>query len=302
MVNCTSLIAAFLTVALLLRPTSEPVRGLRTEFPIELHKNLPLAPIRVNGSDPLTFILDSAAAHCVLDSKRAVGLGLKVAGAAQSSGSGGSVLVELVHNVRLNMNGIEIVPERVLAFDVKQLSFGRPVDGILGWPLFGNYVVEIDYPGLRTRIFDTAQYRPPESGEVIPIRMTTGPTVRGKLQVRGLAPIEGDFQIDTGSAQVLTLCAPFVKKNKLLERVEGLVPGQTLGLGGKSLDLVGRIQAVSVGSFSVEDPEVHLSQSSVGSFATDENYSGNLGGEFLRHYRVTFDIPHSHLILEGPRP
>jgi hypothetical protein len=48
---------------------------------------------------------------------------------------------------------------------------------------------------------------------VIPIRMTTGPTVRGKVQLRGLASIEGDFQIDTGSAQVLTLSTPFVKKN-----------------------------------------------------------------------------------------
>lgn len=130
-------------------------RGLRAELPIELHKNLPLALIHVNGSEPLTFILDSAAAHFVLDRKRAVALGLKIAGTAESSGSGGSVLVELVHDVRLNMNGVEIVPERVLAFDMEQLSFRHAVDGILGLPLFSKYVVEIDYLSLRDTHFRT---------------------------------------------------------------------------------------------------------------------------------------------------
>ncbi len=297
------LMPAFLMVSVFVQhPTGEPVNGLRAEFPIGLQKNLPLAPIRVNGSEALTFILDSAAAHCVLDRKQAAALGLNVAGKAESSGSGGSVLVDLVHDVRLDLNGIEIIPQRVLAFDMEQLSFTRPVDGILGLPLFSKYVVEIDYPGRKARIFDPDRYRPPEPGEVIPIRMTTGPTVRGKLQVRGRAPIEADFQIDTGSAQVLTLCTPLVKNYRLLEAAEDLHPGQTLGFGGETADMAGRIEAVSVGRFSVGNPEVRFSRSSVGSFATDENYSGNLGGDFLRRYVVTFDIPHSRLVLESPRP
>jgi len=294
--------SCILDISLHLHPADKRVRGLKAELAIELHKNLPLALIRVNGSEPLTFILDSAAAHCVLDRKRPVALGLNVAGMAESSGSGGSALVKLVHDVRLNMSGIEIVPERVFAFDMEDLSFAHPVDGILGLPLFSRYVVEIDYPSRRMRIFDPAEYQPSERVEVIPIRMTTGPVVRGKLQVRGRAPVEADFQIDTGSAQVLTLCTPFVKNNKLLETAEGLLPGQTLGFGGKATDVVGRIQAVSVGSFSMKNPEVRFSQSSVGSFATDENYSGNLGGGFLCNYRVTFDIPHSRLIMESPQP
>lgn len=70
---------------------------------------------------------------------------------------------------------------------MKSLGFKGTIDGILGFPLFGKFIVEIDYPGSRVRIFHPDSYRPSRLAAVLPLRMTTGPVVRGSIRVRGSA-------------------------------------------------------------------------------------------------------------------
>lgn len=266
-------------------------------LPMSLEKNLPLVQIGVNGGEALTFILDSAAKDCVLDGERAATLGLKPAETGWSSGSGGMQQVGILRGVRLELGGIRIAPPAAITVSMKELGFQR-AQGVLGFPLFGKYVVELDYPGSRVRIFHPGSYRLPPQAQVLPMRMTTGPVVRGSVRVRGRAPIEADMQLDTGSAHVLTFCTPFVDRHRLLLSADELVSGRTRGFGGFSADLTGRIEEVRIGRFAVEKPVVRFSRQATGSFGTEQHYSANIGGEFMKRYRVTFDIPGSRLVLE----
>ena len=93
---------------------------------MKMEKNLPLVQITVNGAENLTFILDSAAAGCVVDRERATALGLSVSGSAMSSGSGGAQQVGVLHGVLLNLGGVEIRPPRCFTFDMKSLAFQGP--------------------------------------------------------------------------------------------------------------------------------------------------------------------------------
>ncbi len=266
-------------------------------LPMSLEKNLPLVQIGVNGGEALTFILDSAANGCVLDGERAAALGLKPAETGWSSGSGGMQQVGILRGVRLDLGGIVISPPHVTTIGMKELGLQR-AQGILGFPLFGKYVVELDYPGSRVRIFRPGSYRLPPEAQALPMRMTIGPVVRGSVRVRGRAPIEADMQLDTGSAHVLTFCTPFVDRHRLLESADEIVAGKTRGFGGPSADLTGRIEEVRIGRFAVEKPVVRFSRQATGSFGTEQHYSANIGGEFMKRYRVTFDIPGSRLVLE----
>jgi hypothetical protein len=267
-------------------------------LPMTMEKNLPLVEIAVNGTEALRFILDSAAEGCVIDHERALAIGLPVNGSATASGSNGRQQVALIEGVRLSVGGIRIVPPHTFAFEMKTLAFKGRVDGILGFPLFGHYVVEIDYLGSQVRIFQPESYRPSQQAQEIPLRMTTGPVVRGSVRVRDKAPIEADFQLYTGSAHVLTLCTSFVDRHNLLEPAEGKVAGTTLGVGGEGADVVGRIEEVRIGRFSMQRPTVRFSRRTGGSLASEDEFSANLGGEFLKRYKVTFDIPGSRLFLE----
>ncbi|MBI4908229.1 MAG: hypothetical protein HY820_31675 [Acidobacteria bacterium] len=210
-----------------------------------------------------------------------------------SSGSGGEQRVATLAGVHLNLGGIEI---RSYAFDMKSLAFKGPVGGILGFPLFGKYVVEIDYPGSRVRIFHPDTYQPSPQAAVLPLRMTTGPVVRGSIRVRGKEPIEVDMHLDTGSAHILTVCSPFVDRHKLIESADDWVPGTTRGFGGPAADITGRIEEVRIARFAAEMPVVRFLRQTTGSFGSELHYSANLGSAFLK---VTFDIPGSRLFLES---
>ena len=276
------------------------LRAQVAEMPMALEKNLPLVQVRLNGSAPLWFILDSAAAGLVVDRGRAHELGLRLAGEGISSGSGGAQAVGLVEGVTVDIGGVKIQPPRAITFDFAALKFEHRVEGIIGFPLFGSYVVEIDYPGLKARVWNKEEYRVPAGAKVLRMWMTTGPVVRGTLKVKGKAPLEAVVQLDTGSAHVLTVTTPFVDRHGLLEAAEELKPGQTLGFGGAAVDMVGRIEEVSVGPMVAEKPEVRLSRQTVGEFGSERNYVANAGGALFKGYRLTFDIAGERLMVERP--
>lgn len=265
------------------------------ELPLDFEKNLPVASIHVNGS-PQLFILDSAAASCVMDDAAAAQVGLTASVRALSSGSGGMVAVGLARGARLQLSGLEIGVENVVLTSLAGLGFQKAVHGIIGFPLFGKYVVEIDYPGKAARIFTPGTFQAPQGAEIIPLWMTDGPTARGQLKLAGQEAIEADFQLDTGSSHVLTVCKPFVDRHQLLKKVAGLRAERTSGLGGTSPDMVGRIESVTLGSNCIRNPEVRFSTHAAGTLSTPR-FGANLGNAFLNTWIVIFDIPGSRLML-----
>lgn len=267
-------------------------------LPLTFEKNLPLVQISLNGTRGLTFILDSAASGCLIASERAAAMGLKPVGNALGGGSGGLQQVGIIPGLRLVLGDLQLTRTDCYTFDMRTLGFHSRVDGVLGMPLFGKYIVEIDYPGSRVRIFKPQRYQPPPNAEALPLRITVGPIVRGRIRVRGKEPIDLDLQLDTGSAHVLTLCTPVVDRYRLLELADGVTAGSTRGVGGNTPDMTGHIEEVRIGRFAMERPVVRFSRDTKGAFASEQHYSANLGGDFLRHYRVTFDFPGSRVFLE----
>jgi len=267
------------------------------DLPITLEKNVPVAEVAVNGSPGLKFVLDSAASGCVLDAARAKELGIQASVRAMTSGSGGTQEVWLIPTVQIKLGELEVTVPNCYVFDMKLFKFKGQVDGVLGSPLFANHVVELDYPGLRARLYSPKTYKPSSKAQVLPMRMTTGPTVRAEITVRG-ERVNLDVQLDTGSAHVITICTPAVERYHLLVLVDQAKPGETLGIGGATPDMTGYIDEVRIAQAFLKRPLVRLSRQTVGSFATEKNYSGNIGGEFLKQYKVTFDFPGSRVMLE----
>jgi hypothetical protein len=222
---------------------------------------------RSRSTETLTFILDSAAAGCVIDGESAAELGLKEAGTGLSSGSGGTQAVGLLSDVRLNLGGLEIRLPSAYTFDMKALRFHGHVDGILGMPLFGRYVVEIDYPGSQVRNLRAESYRASPKATVFPLRMTVGPVIRRNIRVRGKEPIFTDMLLDTGSAHTLALCTPFVDRHHPLEII-------------------------------ADNPLVRFARQTSGAFGSERHFSANLGGEFFKRHKVTFDIPNLRVLVE----
>jgi C-terminal processing protease CtpA/Prc len=68
-------------------------------------------------------------------------------------------------------------------------------------------------------------------------------------------------------------------------------------VGGEVKLLVGRLPQLQLGRFTINDPVVHFAQDRKGAFASSE-FSGVIGGELLRRFKVIFDYAHKRMILE----
>jgi membrane-associated protease RseP (regulator of RpoE activity) len=174
----------------------------------------------------------------------------------------------------------------------------RSVEGIIGYDFIKEFVVEIDYSRRVINLYDPQTFVYKGAGELIPFRLARTPFVNAELLIDGRAPVEGRFEVDTGSDSAFILTSPFVKKNNLLSVVRPVVETpEDENLGGKSKSYVGRIKGFQIGKFALENPVVMLSEDTEGAMA-DESNAGPIGNQILSRFKMTIDYSRRRMYLE----
>jgi hypothetical protein len=85
-----------------------------TTVPIELNANKPRTPMRVNGSAPLDFLVDTGSIFDLVDAERAAELGISAAGEYGASGAGEATMtIETAAGVRLRLDDLELPPQEI---------------------------------------------------------------------------------------------------------------------------------------------------------------------------------------------
>jgi hypothetical protein len=174
---------------------------------------------------------------------------------------------------RIELGEAKFEDLEVLVYDCAPLSahLGVKIDGVLGFPLFRETVLTLDYPGSRV-IMQAASDRPLLPGSIVAFddsRKT--PVIPVKIGDRTVVAL-----IDSGSDAVLSL-----NPVGLAPRfASGPTEGGTVGtLGGERTRRVGRLaETLAIGAHVFRDPIVDL---------TDELSA--IGGGLLRHFTVSFD-------------
>lgn len=274
-------------------------------IPIDVDsENYVFMKARINGSEPLTFELDSGAGSgLVLYFKAAERLGVKLQGKGKGSGAGETTFdTSFMKGVTLSFAGIEMSNQTFVVFPPERTrrASDRVVDGVIGYALFSRYAVEVDYQSRVLNLYEPKTYQYSGSGESIPIRvMSNVPFARVKIPTEGGKPVEGEFIVDMGAGRfTLILNTPLVESRNLLAAAQNTIEeaGAT-GVGGNVKLLVGRLPQVQVGRFTFSNPVIYLAQDRKGAFASTE-FSGVIGGELLSRFKVIFDYAHKRLYLE----
>jgi hypothetical protein len=299
-------IAASLWLAAIFHPgivgASEGARFASTSaaIPVVLVGDHVLVQVRVNGSEPVWFLLDSGAAT-ILGAKCAARLGLATQGVERGNGVGGEAIeATTASNVRLALPGVEFSEARVVVvpLDAVETGLGRPVDGILGNSILRRSVVTVDYARKTLRVVDPAAYEYRGGGTVVPLTLERDLVfASATVKAPGHDPVSGLFEIDSGGGHGVILNAPFVREGGLLEGNTWPRVGVG-GLGGTMPAREGRLEWVKMGTARVDAPEALLSEATGGLYASGE-FDGNIGGAVLRQFVVTFDLPHERMMLDA---
>ncbi len=264
------------------RPTGLEPRFGGGAAPIRLYgtrvANLPVADCTIGGQSA-QCLLDTGNSGMAMSLELAERLGLEPIAAPFVIRGLGSYVTGIVRAPPLTIGDVSYpIASYVVLHDIHRLGY----DLILGADAFANARITIDYARRSLTI------APPGgglAGDAIGLGFENFvPVVAAKV---------GDFDarlaLDTGDESTINLAEQYYGAHPAIFKPTGKAP--VGGVGGTSEEIVGEIERVRVGNFSVEHQPIgatkHLAPTA----------DGHLGDGFLSHFAVVFDYARERIGL-----
>lgn len=265
------------------RPGKTVVATKPSTLPARIVSNFFLVEAVQTDGTTRRFLVDTGSTATLVSAPLAKAIGHKDRDATKRSvrvrsANGGEVTLEAVSLKRLQFG--DAVFERVpaLVYDFEELSahLGLTIDGLIGFPVFRDTLLTLDYPNSRLVV------APQPLTPVPPInRGRTSTIAFNNEQSTPLIPVQLGNEsfvvlVDTGSDGALNLNPAGLHPRF----AAGPRPGTVVSsLAGDRAQQVGRVaQNLWLGAHVVEQPVVDL---------TDQLSA--VGGELLKHFAITFD-------------
>lgn len=268
--------------------------------------NLIIIPVAINNSDTLNFILDTGVRYPIITELPFVNkLNLNFLQPINVKGLGEG---EQLTAYKSGNNTIKI--EGMVAFDQEihmvinedfQISniLGIPVHGLIGFNLFKDYVVKIDYAEHKITLTkpEFFAYKERDRDIVLPLTFEQNkPFVTTSIVTDKNEEVKVKLLVDTGASDALWLSTNSDSRITLPENHIETFLGR--GLNGDLYGKKGRIGAIWVGPLVLYEPIVAFPENDlVDQLIGSNDRNGTLGAEILRRFYVTMDYPNKRLIL-----
>lgn len=275
-------------------------QGNVAQVPAQIADALALVPVRVNGSQPSWFLLDTARANSAIDDVRAVAVGLY-------SPSPGGNLPKSFPNITLEFPGLKIsLPSLGLdAFGDLSARIGHVVQGVLGEDVLSRLVLKIDYQAPSVQFYDPQSFRYTGRGVQVPLQIASGiPAIAGKVSVRHRGKFSGLIAIATAQTEPLAFSPHFTAAHSLSDLSEKMLPlpGADAASDTDVREFLGRVQALQFGKIDLADPiAIFPVKSAKGPGVVPSEFVCAIGGEILYRFTAILNYPARLLILEPNR-
>lgn len=279
----------------------------KVQIPIEVHNNLIVVPVVLNGALPLKFVLDTGVRTSILTQKAFTDiLNLTYARKYVISGPGGQKLIEayVTNNVSLELPGVLGRGHALLVLEEDYLELrnylGVDVHGILGYELFSRFIIEINYEKKIMTLMLPERFRPKRKFQSIPIRIEdTKPYLTTPVVLKDGTQLTAKLLVDSGASHGLMLDPWSDPRIVVPDHVVSSVIGR--GLGGEITGKVGRIKTLHLGPYKLDnpianfpDPNSYFDSLKLGS--TSRN--GTIGGETLSRFTIVFNFSKEEIYLK----
>lgn len=244
------------------------------------------------GGQKLILCLDSGAGIHVLSPDAATRLGIYPTDTAARAvtGTAATVKAKTLKLTNLFLGEAPLADTEAVMVPLPGALGG---DGLLGYPLFAQYALTLDYVTSTVTLTPYRAFTAPEGTVSLPIRLE-GNIPQVEVRLDGLAAW---VELDTGSSGELDLNTPFVERNQLKERYPKRIAMPTgMGVGGVTYGEVARAEKLELGPFTLQKTLIHLSTQKSGAEASGR-VAGRIGAEILSRFRLTFDYQGKRLFL-----
>jgi hypothetical protein len=263
---------------------SSGVQAASGQFPFKRDGILMMVQVRINGSKPNWFVVDSGAPHTIFDPTFAQALGLKVESAPPTTGTGaGKVNKSVTGPATMTLNDVRIDLAEPWVIDLSNVPISKEAQGLVGAELFEKFVVTIDPLESTFSVFDPASFHYTGKGVSIPLIVEGGKFfLEANLEVPAGKTVAHKLRIDTGSESSV---------NDEIVKQSAEVRSSTLGggLGENFKSYSGVFTSVKIGPYVLKHVWGPGGAPPI------------IGMEILRRFVITFDVPHRRIYLE-PTP
>ncbi len=252
----------------------------------------------INGR-PTYMELDSGAGGVAISKIAADQLRLAHAGTFEGHGYGGSVdlspikmdTFELVGGVVFSNLSATSLP----LFEDYAYYEAVPTIGLMGYDLLSRFVVRINYETQLLTLIDPKTFQP-TAADGTPLALDLNDNTPSVLaSFDGLPPAR--FLVDTGdSGSTVMLYGPYVADNHVAQKYPRGMDGSGEGVGGSFKERHVRAHSFAIGGVTLDNVPTQLSLDAKGAGAS-RLLAGALGTDFLSHFTVTFDYPHSRVFF-----
>ena len=258
----------------------------------QLINNLIIIPVKVNGAN-LSFILDSGVSKPILfNLEDQDSVDIRNVSRINLKGLGDGEPVEAlssrentfeIGNTKNKKQDIYVVIDKELNFSPK---LGIPIHGIIGYDIFRDFVVEINYTGKNLKIHDPESYtyKQRKNTETLPLTIENRKAyVLAEAVIDNSDKVPVKLLLDTGSSDAVWL---FENENKGIGIPENnfddfLGKGLSGSINGKRT----KIEQLNLGSFSFTDAKAAFpDKESIKGIRNLNTRNGSLGGEILKRF------------------
>ncbi|WP_289042944.1 aspartyl protease family protein [uncultured Olleya sp.] len=283
------------------------VEGVKSDkIRFQLVSNVIVIPVNVNGIE-LKFLLDTGVNKPIIFNFLKDSDSLKILNAKKIKlkGLGDSEYVEAIrsgHNTFTIGNAINKDQAFFTIYD-SNLNFGPklglPIDGIIGYDLFKDFIVEVNYSSQYIRLFDPFKYKYKRCAKCDVVNMSlfrNKPYIQGKVE-QDSKELPVKLLIDSGSSDALWL---FENREKGL-RINASFFNDFLGAGlsGSVYGKRSKIKKFSIGKFYFDNPKVAYPDSVIVKTLTSRHdRDGSIGGEVLKRFNCIIDYQNAKITLK----
>lgn len=269
----------------------------------ELINNLIVIPVDVNGTQ-LSFVLDSGVSTPLLfNLTNQDSLELKNVSEITINGLGEGEPISALSsqgnyfklgNIRNFSQKLYVVMDTGINFSP---SLGVPIHGIIGYDLFKDFIVDINYASNFIKFYD-----PKTEGPKIGKRYETlnvdvvkrKAYMDARVSLKGEEDIDVKLLLDTGSSDAVWLFED--ERIQLPEKYYEDYLGK--GLAGDIYGKRTKVEEVKIGDFNLKDAKAAFPDMITFNTIKDlGNRNGSLGGEILKRFNIVFDYPNGKISL-----
>ncbi len=279
-----------------------PADFRRVDVPFTQLDPLPVVEVKLNGSAPSRFFIDTGGAELIVDNDKAAELGLKTYGGGKGTFAGGKqadLQRAIVDSVDLNGLQVRNVPAMTLDLSNLGLVLGGKIDGCVGTVFLYHFLSTIDYVHRRLTLQPKGSRFHSEGQTVrIPFWMSGTHTMVAWGHLND-AP-EHLFFIDTGLAGS-GVNAPKETLDEAKIKLDDGPAATGYGGGGAVQFRSFTVQRVTLGPITEADIGGVYDGNFVMGKMSPFQIAGLISHQFFRPYELTFDFDHMQMLLTKPK-